>query len=396
MRDQYLISIIIPTKNREKYAYKAVEQILQIDDERIQVVVQDNSDTRKLEELLHRFKENKRLKYNYTEGIVSFVDNFSIAVSLADGEYLCLIGDDDGIVPQIIGVVEWAKKNNVDAIKPELNAVFFWPHSEALKESIDNGYLNITKITSKAEWCNPLSEVEKLLNQGAQRYLYLDMVKLYHGIVRKSCLENIKILTGRYFGGLSPDIYISVALSLTVKNLVKIDFPLTISGICSKSGSADSATGRHTGRLVDAPHFRGQKNYEWSKLVPEFYSVETIWADSALAAIKDLDKEELINKFNIGILLFNCLKKYPQFENIITEHSNSFAKNELSIRYTYYCSNIIEISKKVLNKLTNRSLRINGVDNIIEANNFLQQRINKINIDNNKIQQSLDKLIGKL
>ncbi|ALC89198.1 hypothetical protein AM500_04895 [Bacillus sp. FJAT-18017] len=396
---KFLLSVVIPTKNREKYASATVKQILDINDDRIQVVIQDNSDTHVLSELLDNYSEDNRLKYNYTPGTVSFVENFNLAVSQADGEYLCIIGDDDGIVPQIIDVVMWAKKNNIDAIKPELNAVYFWPNSEALKNKLDNGYLNISKITAKAELCKPHIEIEKLLKQGAQQYLSLDMVKLYHGIVKRDCLDEIKKVTGKYFGGLSPDIYMSVALSLTVNKMVKIDFPLTISGICNKSGSSDSATGKHTGNLEDAPHFRGHSEYHWSELVPRFYSVETIWADSALAAIHDLNRIDLINKFNVEFLALNCVLKYPQFKDKIIQSYSSYSKRthiSLVKRLEIYVYRLKSFFKKVKRKLGNRKsdyYRVSGIENILIANETLQKRLIMIEIDKNKVINSLESAI---
>jgi glycosyltransferase involved in cell wall biosynthesis len=401
MKNNFLLSVVIPTKNREKYASATVEQILNINDDRIQVVIQDNSDTRKLSDLLIKHDNNRRLKYNYTEGTVSFVDNFNLAVSQADGEYVCIIGDDDGILPQIIDVVLWAKKNNVDAIKPGLNAVYFWPNSEALRGKKDDGYLSINQITTKAKICDPYYEVVKLLNQGGQDYLSLDMVKLYHGIVRRECLQQIRETTGKYFGGLSPDIYISVALSLTVNKLVEIDFPLTISGICNKSGSSDSATGRHTGKLEDAPHFRGHKEYNWSELVPKFYSVDTIWVDSALAAIKDLNKLDLMKSFNFEFLTINCLLKYPQFKDTIFlcyksySDKNYVAKVVNSAKYTTFKINSIfkKISRKIIRNQSDY-YHINGIVNIIVANEMLQKRLVVTGIDTNTMIKSLDSVIN--
>lgn len=401
MKNNFLLSVVIPTKNRENYASATVEQILNINDDRIQVVIQDNSDTRKLSNLLTKHENNKRLKYNYTEGTISFVDNFNLAVSQADGEYLCIIGDDDGILPQIIDVVLWAKKNNVDAIKPGLNAVYFWPNSEALRGKKDDGYLSINQITTKAKICDPYYEVVKLLKQGGQDYLSLNMVKLYHGIVRRGCLQQIRETTGKYFGGLSPDIYISVALSLTVNKLVEIDFPLTISGICNKSGSSDSATGRHTGKLEDAPHFRGHKEYNWSELVPKFYSVDTIWADSALAAIKDLNKLDLIKNFNFEFLTINCLLKYPQFKDTIFlcyktySDKNYVAKVINSAKYTTFKINSIikKVSRKIIRKQSNY-YHINGIVNIIVANETLQKRLVVTGIDTNTMLKSLDSVLN--
>jgi len=392
---RFLLSIIIPTRNRQEYAIKAIEQILHIDDERIQIVVQDNSDTTMLFEMIAAYKDDIRLKYNHTKDVMSFVDNFSVAVSLSDGDYVCIIGDDDGIMPQISGVTEWAKKNNIDAIKPELNAVFFWPQSEAIGNEIDNGYMMINKITAKARLCNPFNEVMLLLKNGGQKYLALDMVKLYHGIVKKECLEKIKEQTGRYFGGLSPDIYAAVALSLTVTKAVKIDFPLTISGVCNKSGSSDSATGRHTGKLENAPHFRGHAKYEWSKFVPQFYSVETIWADTALAAINDLKKNELLKKFNISAISVCCLRKYPQFRDIIRANYIKNNINKLMIAKAYMSMPFEGVFRKILRKLSRikgRTIYLYNIPNITDAKDALSNNLANNGIDMEHLMNELNRI----
>jgi len=75
---------------------------------------------------------------------------------------------------------------------------------------------------------------------------------------------------------------------------LEINLPLTIAGVCSSCGGADAPKGKHEGKLEDAPHLRGHDNYHWSKLVPEFYSVETIWVDSALAAFNDLNQNQML------------------------------------------------------------------------------------------------------
>lgn len=398
--EKYLLSVVIPTKNREKYALATVEQILKINDNRIQVVIQDNSDSLALSVELQKYQYDKRLKYNYTKGTISFVENFNIALDLSDGEYVCIIGDDDGLVPQIIDVVSWAKSNNIDAIKPELNVVYFWPNSEVLKNRSDNGNLSISNISIDAKFCNPKYEVEKLLKQGAQHYLNLDMVKLYHGVVKKECLNKIKMETGKFFGGLSPDIYISVALSLTVERMVKLDFPLTISGVCNKSGSSDSATGRHTGKLKDAPHFRGHDKYDWSSYVPGFYSVETIWADSALAAIKDMKMSNLIEKFNVEFLSLNCLIKHPQFKRIIINHyknlnryNNFFVLSNLGSYIKYWFVAIIKKIIKISKPKENQELRISNIENIAKANDILQNRLCDMKINTKLIIKSLNNIL---
>lgn len=400
MENRFLLSIIIPTKNRQEYAIKAVEQILQINDNRLQIVIQDNSDTQILSEMLAAFNEDDHIIYNYTEGIISFVDNFSLAVSLSDGEYICIIGDDDGVVPQIVDVVDWAKKNSIDAIKPALNAMYYWPNSESVKNESDDGNMIIHKITCKSRIINPHKEIVKLLHNGCQKYLSLSLVKLYHGIVKKEMLDNIREVTGKYFGGLSPDIYIAVALSLTVDKLIEIDFPLTISGVCNKSGSADSATGKHTGKLEDAPHFRGHDGYNWSRLVPRFYSVETIWADSALAAICDLNKMELLKEFDINAFTEYCIKKHPQFKEIILTHYKiiSLKYSNTKILVVYMKSAALDFFRRFIRKIKRRKtdiVNINGIENILIAGDNLQKRLNDKSIDVKVVLNSLENTLKR-
>ena len=44
-----LLSILIPTRNRQKYCIGAIKEILSIGSERIEICVQDNSDDNSLE-----------------------------------------------------------------------------------------------------------------------------------------------------------------------------------------------------------------------------------------------------------------------------------------------------------------------------------------------------------
>lgn len=326
-KHSYLLSILVPTRNRIDYAFETTKQILSIKDDRIQVIIQDNSDENILLNKLEVFKEDKRLKYNYIKEQLSFVDNFSEAVLNADGEYVCAIGDDDGINPMIVEIVEWAKKNSISSVQYKLKAIYVWPDSGIYKNAnkIDNGNMIVAKVNAKVYKADSILELKKLFLNGCQNYLKLNLVKLYHGIVKKECLEEIRTKTGKYFNGLSPDIYSVVALSLVSKNNVFIDYPFTISGICKTSGSADSATGRHTGKWEDAPHFKGHSNYQWNDQVPKIYSVETIWADSAIAAIKDFKVNELI--FNIAPLTAYCLINHTEYSKILkTHYYNSISK----------------------------------------------------------------------
>ena len=241
MTNEILLSILIPTRNREKYAIQVIKHILEFNNNNFQLVIQDNSDSKNLEILLDEYECDSRLNYFYCGNILSFVDNFNLGISNCKGQYLTIIGDDDGINGEIFDITYWASLNKIDAISPSLSSIYFWQKSGVNREK-DNGRLTIDHLSSNMSFRDTKKELIKFLNNGCHNYLNYNLGKAYHGVIKKSVLEKIKIKTGRYVGGLSPDIYLSIAISLIIDKVLIIDYPLTISGICKKSGSSDSAT----------------------------------------------------------------------------------------------------------------------------------------------------------
>jgi glycosyltransferase involved in cell wall biosynthesis len=394
LKKTYLLSIIIPTRNREDYAFASVMQVLGATNDDVQIVLQDNSDTNSLLDRFINSSDLHRIKYNYSPGTLSFIHNFCKGVEEADGEYLCMIGDDDGINPEIVDFVHWAKSKNIEAISPEIRLNYIWPNTGISYYKNDYGNLMIIDFSMHAKLYETKKELIKLLKSGGQNYLKYNLAKIYHGIVTKKAMNEVKEITGNYFGGLSPDIYSSLTLSLVVDKVLKIDYPLTIPGVCRNSGSGQAATGRHVGKLQDAPQLIGHYNYKWSNLVPKFYSVETIWADSALAALKDMNREDLMGIFNVSRLSAYCYFNYSEYRKIIIENYTMFFKKKGVSNANLKIKLIIEIINgpykdffyKVVNKLTRKTNSVNNYEdviNIIEAekifSNYLKQRSLSVN-----------------
>lgn len=313
-----LLSVIVPTRNRQYYAARCAFQVLNNKDARIELVIRDNSDNNSLLSLLGDLVNDERLIYDYLPTQVSFVQNFSDAIGISSGEYICFIGDDDGINHEIIDFTKWMKKKGIDAAKPEILTFYRWPYPDPSESGkLQPGELIIKKFSWKVSKIDTKSAVIKYLKGGGGNYLEYNMAKPYHGIVNRSIYDKIKGMTGYYFGGLTPDIYGAVAISLLSKYCVAVDYPFTIPGECPKSGSADSRTGRHTGELSEAPHLYGHVSYSWNPLVPKFYSVETIWTDSALAAIVDLGMQKLLTSMNLGAFYLKLVRQYPKYFKMV-------------------------------------------------------------------------------
>lgn len=379
-----LLSIVIPTRNRANYAIATIKSILSISSPRLELVIQDSSDTRVLEELINSNISDSRLRYNYSEPPVSAVANFNIAANLATGEYVCFIGDDDGVNPEIMQAVFWAKANDLDALRPNLVANYFWPdiHAHAGLER-HAGKLFILNFTGKVTF--PVADIEarKCVRNAGLTYLDTYLPKIYHGIVRKKCLDKVQCLTGEHFKGLSPDIFGALAVSNFVTRMAAIDYPLTISGTSFFSGAGDSAAGKHKGRLEDAPQLRDRNGYQWDDLIPRFYSVQTIWAESAVVALRETNRLDLLKEFNLPLLYAQCVTSHFDFTQIIVSNMyrafSSMNKGSLSgsAEFLYYMAAIlIKRAKKsfvyrIRIRFSRKSHEIDGLANIEEAMNAL-------------------------
>lgn len=406
-----LLSILIATRNREEYCKNAILSILENKETNFELVVQDNSDSNDLKTFCKKIFDT-RLVYNYTPPPFSSIDNFNAVIGLAKGEYLCLIGDDDGINPEIFKVVRWANKNNIDSIVPALSAIYWWPGAtkniEARKD--DNGIIEIARISGEISLCDTTNVASEVMRTGGQNYLNLNFPKLYHGIVKREFMNLIKANTGYFVGGLSPDIYISIALTSFIKKIVKIDYPLTLAGICIASTSADAANQKNTGKLEDAPHFRDRGPYSWAKQVPNFYSGVNIWADSAIASITDMKRYEVLKKFNVTALSVHLLKRHIEYRDLILENYfvNKNATGAIKKKYylkilkfkplQYWMIDLLQratskISYVVLNKgkhIINEPENIRDVRNISEATSQLVTHLSKTSLSIDRVLDKMD------
>jgi glycosyltransferase involved in cell wall biosynthesis len=304
-----LLSIVLPTRNHIPYAKSAIDSILEIADWRLELVVQDNSDVRDLESYMRGWASDQRLRYQYIPPPLSMIGNFNAAVARAEGEYVCVIGDDDGVNPEIVDAAAWAKANDLDALTPTCIVNYLWEGglSSTLFTRIEGGELYIAAFTGNYRQVDPKKEAVKLLRNGALYYHAFYLPRLYHGLVRRRCLEDIRERAGAYFAGLSPDIFSAVAISEIARRVVFIDYPLTIPGVCPGSGSTFQQKKGFGGRIEDSFLMRDRGDYKWCDLIPRVYTAETVWAESAIVAVRAMGREDLVRELNLPKLAAYCI-----------------------------------------------------------------------------------------
>lgn len=343
-----VLSIVMPTHNRATYAVSAIESILSYRNEPIELVVTDTSENRDLEMFISSI-EDDRLKYRYIEDALSMTENYNLAMSLATGDYICLIGDDDTITADAIFVAKWAKEHDVEIVSPLVVANYAWPDfKHRFLGMAHAGKLYVKKEYGSIKWQNSRENLLIALSKAALGTEGLP--KVYHSIVARHLMEKIKQSSGAYFHGVSPDVSGAVGLAIVSEKYIEIDYPITLPGAAGKSNSGRSAMNTHNGSLKDDSHTKRFKNLNWPKLLPEFTSVETVWAQAAYETIVALEPK-LLDKYNfIAVYAVNALKYRDhklEIGNAIKKYKNQFSISTFNFNIAYSKAILIEIGKLI-------------------------------------------------
>ncbi len=294
---KYLLSIIIPTKNRYKYLRYCIKALTQLDSSLTEIIIQDNSDNN--EEIIEFLELNQfeNVKYFYSGSTsISQTENSELALEKATGEYVCFVGDDDSVTPWLLDVVDWMKNNNSEGVifAP---ASYSWPDLKYRVFKFPS--LIIPRIESKFITLNPKHELHKCLREGGQ---LLNLPKTYHGVISKDTLDKVKTKFGKYFPGASPDMANAVALSTVINQYHILRLPIIISGTSYYSAGGMGARGQHKAQIETVTQLPKGISNEWIPEIPKIWTGESIWAHSCLEVLKRLDSNELRRKFNYSKL----------------------------------------------------------------------------------------------
>ncbi len=241
-------------------------------------------------------------------------ENYNMAMSMASGIYVCTLGDDDSVNPEIMNAVRWAKSRDIDALSSKSNSgmVYFWPDFlSRTRGSGLSGKLFIEEFTGAVSKIDVEAELLRCFSNAGQGSLGLPRV--YHGIIKRACLLAVLSATGTYFKGVSPDVYGAIVVSKYLKNAFTIDYPLTIGGSSGGSNAGRAAQGTHKGSLKDDPHMKPYRDLIWPEGVPDFFCVETVWASASIEAINSSGRKDLLTSFEYAQLHAICAIRHPDY-----------------------------------------------------------------------------------
>jgi glycosyltransferase involved in cell wall biosynthesis len=379
-----VVSVIIPTHERAKYAIPTIRLMLSLHCD-IEVVVCDSSSEDRITPELRGTTNLSRLRLIRPGKVLSIVDNFNTALAAATGKYLTIIGDDDFVSEDIVTVANWAEKNQIDSIKFSFPTCYYWPDfHHKTRGNFFAGTLRTRPFTGKViQHDAKAASLNALANFGRG---VMEMPRAYAGLVSMDLVKRIQQKYGALFGGVSPDIYSSFLISQEARKCVYIDYPIIIPGSSGLSAAGQSANGKHVGKLRDNAHIRPFNDLEWHPLIPEFYSVPTVWSFSLLKAVEK--HGEHIDYVNFPSLYLKCLLFHNSYSSETLKSIRYYRQQKfIKIRSQHFLGEIVNDSIWMANKIKARIFDKMGsgnqekvtfnISNTIEAAKAVKEQIEK-------------------
>lgn len=190
----------------------------------------------------------------------------------------------------------------------------------------------------------------------------------------------VKAKTGSFFPGVSPDLCAALAVASYAKRTCVLDYPLFVPGSSGASTAGSSGMKKHVGRLEDQAHLPLSCVQNWSDIVPAFFSVETIWAEASVGALRATGRNDVLSDFNVPLLYGDCVMWHPSFLPIMLRRFFPAlrATNRGAVRGTcQFTYRMLYLTWRRAKSLMTRLLRakpvpsqahtINGLENIDEA-----------------------------
>ncbi|RYX86179.1 glycosyltransferase family 2 protein [bacterium] len=91
-------SVLLPTRNRLNYLRYAVESVRRQEYEDWEIVISDNCSEDDIAGYVAELKE-PRIRYVRTQDFIPVTENWNNALENSEGDYVIMLGDDDGLVP---------------------------------------------------------------------------------------------------------------------------------------------------------------------------------------------------------------------------------------------------------------------------------------------------------
>jgi hypothetical protein len=375
-------SIVIPTRDRNDTLAHCIRTCLKSYPFDVEVLVFDNSQYDGAKEVIDSIGHshgNTQIRYVAATSNLAMSRSWETAVSIAEGEYITVIGDDDGLLPDSLVLVN----NLVDRFSSDLirfaQASYGWP-----KYPLEQ-WRNRLQI--------PLAQTVKSINgpwvsNQVARFLlsYHCLPMIYNSFVSKKFIHSIRKRLGSVFHSSSPDVGSGFLFAQLSKTYLSCSVPVSIAGGSHRSnGAIELMSNRRNPGISESNgsdfwSMNEQQGIVWPSLLPKVRVLPIAIAESLAIVNHVVGKGLNLNPMPVSELVRRSIDSLVSFPS--SNQSIDMQKlHEFAAQHRAPAITVSESRSKSINvcpfNIVKHSLSLNveglGVHNVYDASEFISR-----------------------
>lgn len=362
-------SIVIPTRQRADKLQFSLQTCLRQRFDDYEIVVCDNCSSRETREVVEQANSNK-VRYVRAPQPLAMSDNWELAVSHAQGDYILLIGDDDGLLPHALPEIDTLIRDT-EAKALRWNCVFYlWPDVNL------EGQGNFLRIPlgRQLRLVQSRSAIEKVISFQAD---YVSLPMLYNAVIHRSLFEEARRRCGRLFGSHCPDIYSGFLFAYLSGEYWSLEAPMSVAGLSGHSNGVATLHAQGANRVADDFHeMNKQAGLQLHESLPRIpQSLSVCVADSFLHVTEMLGLDDESSSLDRRLLIRRCLQTLAvetddQWRQALQLMRESLEDSvELVEWFDTDCQGIARLNRKRAS-LRTEELGFDGTDLCLSADEF--------------------------
>lgn len=273
-------SIVIPTRNRPETLEGTLRTCLAQTFEDFEIVVCDNCGDPRTRDVV-RSASSSKINYVRSDVALAMSDNWERALSQAQGDFVTILGDDDGLL--LHGLQEADERIRTMDLKVLVMAqvIYFWPGLEGT--GIPANTLIVPRMHPRR-----VSRARRML-QGAVYYLpnTPGLPSFYNSFVHRDIVPKLRAKTGKVFNGASPDWYSGLAIAALVDRYGTGGVPLRIAGGSRKGNGLATLQGGSSQVADEFVRLNMMSGLKWNPKVPNVPKSVSALAAECLQQVKE-------------------------------------------------------------------------------------------------------------
>lgn len=293
-------SIVIPTRNRPETLRHSLATCLDQDFTDYEVLVCDNSDGPQTRQLVAAMP-SARVRYLASERPLAMSANWERGVAAARGEFITVVGDDDGLLPWALREIDQlALRTGAQAINWQ-RGIYTWP-TLPVPDDANLLQFSLARTFSEVDARERIASVIRF-EVGAD-----SLPMIYCSAVHRDLIERHRQLAGRVFLNIYPDIYSAFGLGFLAGRYVSVSVPMSLAGLSHASnGMAALRVNRPSAVLADFIDLNRQFGYARHPRVPDRMKIPPVHVVDSFLFAKDalfpgddtlvLDRQAITERF---------------------------------------------------------------------------------------------------